>query len=447
MLNNTSNNTISENISDVNDETANVLYSAWYDSNLFKKFQDFINNQANDYVLSVALILTVIKIAIQFYHFVKDANKNFSKSSYLTWNIARLALIALSFVGSIALGAAFALLSSLLFIVAGGMDLIRNTVLLGWNVYKYNSLYFSGVSKQLSNDPLGKIKREELRVKYNNNIKRHLKNTFFGVLLTASSAIVFLFPHVGLGGVAATTIVVGAVKVTVAKIAAITASTVMLGPLITSGLVKAKNFIQRKINAFNNAKADDKQKDKAENKKIESNKVLIWQKTSTVKQQPEFRINDINALNDAENKLNNFNLGFNACFYKSKSREIIIKCITTQDLAKNYLIGQIREKIQLLSDQINANQDTWSGKWQQKTRVAKIAGLNEILTALQNNQSIKPVVETLSSGAHSGFYLSRFVDESDCGNIARAALEYEARFAATKLSQKDIAQQVHSLSL
>lgn len=421
-----------------------VEFAAMFGANVKSTFFENMMKYAGRYLFTFTLILAFIKFAASTYQFIKNKNKNLTQTSSYFFNAIQTGLVATAIIGSLAATVVFAVLTPALFVGSMALDTLRNLGGLLFNTFKLINLRFS-LRKQLADqdDHLTHLKYANLKKHYIDNIKEYSLSTVIGAIATTATAIIFLFPHIGLASIGATALTVGAVKVSVAAIAGLGAATAFILPLAKMSFDAIKSKFTRKKAATLTPYTSDTEHI--------SEKSLL-----KVKQPRSFSI-----TNQVEvEKALQHEIKFNALTQHSQMRASIIEHIDDQEVALEAIKTMLNDKIKMIAAGLMKKPAYGSNffytrekpKRLQKivallTVKAHIFGQDAITGALEEYQSFLPklplkmgqkfksldevisYIETNLKGVHESFFLQ----ESDTQNVLSAVKTYAHKFPQNEL--------------
>lgn len=215
-------------------------------------FTALMNSSAN-YLFSAALGLFLIKFFISVYQFYKAPTINIYNLSSLAWSIVETVLVGTALFGTLLAAAVFVVITPALFVVTTVADTFRNLGLLLWNTYKYFSIQIPTDDKQILKDDKYNIERKKAeQEEYLALIKQHSIGFVVSLAMATAAAIIFLFPHVGLAFIGATTVT--AIGMSVAQIAGTVAGCVLglsVMPIFVQGLKWAWSKLKNTFRSAN----------------------------------------------------------------------------------------------------------------------------------------------------------------------------------------------------
>ena len=422
--------------------TESIEFSAMFGSNINSKWFEWLMTQTGTYLFSFALVLSFIKLSISLYQFVKNPNKNITRTSSLGWTILQTAIIGTALAGVLVAATTFALATPILFVTAMALDTLRNAGLLIWNISKLASLRFS-LRKDL-NDPLTKLRYDALKEVYLKNIKQHVIGSIIGVVMTAAASIIFLFPHISLvAGIGTTFITIAGAKIiSIAGIAGVAAPIALLAPLVSPVLSAIKNLINRFSPGKNLHKVIE------QDSLIEKKPQINFPKIANDK--PTLNINTRTSLD----KTMQHQLNFSAFSLHSRHREIIIEHIVDKDLATTAIQKMLDEKITILAADLQKGKMsgyTYFAEQQRPKREQKLHALlllKQQLADKKDNSTFTPYeslfknadrlykekfddMDTLINHIETNFLSvkqSFFLEQSDTQNVIEALKVYAGKF-------------------
>jgi len=404
-----------------------------------------VTQQAGNYLFSTALILWVLRLGFVIYDYATTKNKNLNANSSLLFRTWQTCIAVTAIIGKLAAATAFFAAAPILLLAAVAADTLRNTVLLGWNTYKFSELYFR--FSNIHDDSLTTLKVEDLKKTYTNNMKEHAKSAAAGAFFTAAITGIFLLPHVGVPAVAAIGITVAGIKITLTGLAGLSAAGVMIAPIvfptINKGLKKFDDVCEYVVDSIFSLMLN-KPAPKPPQQKKEKQKVAMMKKEIPVaKPKVTFLIETKEQLKAArKHKLN-----FNAHSYHSSYQDLIIERTATQELALLGLKKMVDKKIKTLAPQAKDNL-SWPGWWQHKKRNQKLAALRDIKRFLENDfivdknnnkriETVDDLVEHIERDYPEVDH-SFFLHESDTRNILKALKAYDEKFIKSDVSTIEI---------
>jgi hypothetical protein len=418
-------------------------------SNVNPKWFDWLMQHSGTYLFTAALFLSILKLGISIYQYVKSLNKNVNENVSLGWAVLQTTMLSTAIIGTLVAAATiFSVVTPALFVASMAADTLRNLGFLFWNIGKLASLRFQVRKKLKEKDPLTELKYEALKEKYIEKINAHAVGSAVGLVMTTAVSIIFLFPHIGLTAIGAA--VVG--KITVAGIAGIAAAGALTIPLLPTvyrlakwGLPKIGNGIRnavKKVYSFFESKfsKDEIITNENPNKNQEQQQQPLIQNTKPMRRpllpttkHPSFEITNETALNDAISH----ELPFSAFTQHSRFRETIIDHINNKELATIALQKMVNEKINSLEVQMNEGGTSgfrYFAEKQRPKRIDKLTALkliklhlDDIDDNIRKSDDIMDLIKIIES-YFPGVKESFFLDQSDTQNIIEALKVYAYKF-------------------
>lgn len=441
--------------------TESSTFTALLGSNVNPKWAEWLMKYSGTYSFSIALILKFLGLGISIYQFLKSPNKTLNQQSNLAWNIIQTAGAGVAIFGTLVAASLFAVITPAIFITTLALDTFRNIGLFLWNIGKLASLRFQ-LSEKLHDpeDHLTKLKYQALKKEYLNNIKQHGIGSIVGLLITAAMSVIFLFPHISLGAVGATVVTVGAIKLSITAISAITASSALILPLAPVAFEFSKWLLPKIGNGIKNAaqkifsffKGEKVQEDHPSEESVAEQKIKPILPTE---KNPNYKISDSTQLNKEIREDD-----INVKTFNRRFRETIIDHIEDKEIAKNALLHWVNDKMKILKGDLQRgkNNNTFFGERERPKREQKLHALLLIKKYFQqdkeeeedvftNNKSYFKNFELLQKEVASidalinfietnlpGVKQSYFLQQSDTQNVIEALKLYAYKFPENQVS-------------
>ena len=333
-----------------------------------------------------------IKLATYLFKFITAKNKNIYQTGLLGWGILQAAITGFAIAGTLIAATSFALLTPAIIVGSLALDTIRNITLMFWHVGKLAKLRFS-LRKQLITDPIARAKYLQLKTELIAKVKDYAIGSVLGLIMTSATAVAFLFPHIGLGAIAAAGLVVGGIKITLSMALGVLAVGAPMVPVFVSAIKSAyarlkSVFGNQKKNSLERAAiSQDKSSDFIISATLKAEKTFSAQadaqkftqdNTKPVENTAEPTITFLESAK--QHKLVNGS--------KRKLRPAVVYAAIDEQTAKDYLVKEIAIKVKQLTEELESH--NIQAKFQHKKREMKLFAMLIIylnLTSIDLNGS------------------------------------------------------------
>lgn len=401
------------------DVAQSTLFAGMFGSTLVEKISNFLMIKEGNFLFTTALFLRIAKLITATYNFVNNRNRNLSHTAEYGWTmLSGLALVA-AIGGSILLATTFTLAAPIIFTAVFGADTVRNIFLTIWNAVRWGMLAYQVRGDE---NTLTQLKYEKLSSIYAENVKNHFIGSLIGLLGTAATVVIFLFPHIGLGAITTAAVL----KTTVGGFLGIFSGVAFVAPIVLPKLTNLAITGYRKVkNLFNGlfsrrAPAHEEQQPLLGAQREQPNLVV----------RPKFRITNVDELV----KASHHHIDHAPLMNRSKDRELLLKHINPEDpaLALVAIENMVSDKIAVLT------QDLAKKGWLEDRQAYKRRAKVEALTKIQDYLNFREVRNDENLKIDNVDALIKYIDrkypevdqsffrnESDTRNILNALKAYE----------------------